>query len=89
MRFYASDDVLDILMSYCPDDDGTCSNADADLREMLDKVEELSTIEIIHCEDCKYYWKSAQMCTNAEFPQSGTTMPYDFCSKGEPNEVTE
>ena len=40
-------DVLNILMSYCSDDDGTCSNADVDLREMLDEVENLPAIEPI------------------------------------------
>ena len=33
--------VLDITMSYCPDDDGCCSKAGHDLREMLDEIEAL------------------------------------------------
>ena len=38
--------VLEIAMSYCPDDDGCCSKAGHDIREMLDEIEALSTIEV-------------------------------------------
>jgi hypothetical protein len=37
--------ALEIAMSYCPDDDGCCSKAGHDLREMLDEIEALPTIE--------------------------------------------
>lgn len=37
--------VLEIAMSYCPDDDGCCSKAGHDIREMLDEIEALPTIE--------------------------------------------
>ena len=37
--------VLEIAMSYCPDDDGCCSKAGHDIREMLDELEALPTIE--------------------------------------------
>lgn len=37
--------ALDIAMSYCPDDDGCCSKVGHDLREMLDEIEALPTIE--------------------------------------------
>ena len=37
--------VLEIAMSYCPDDDGCCSKAGHDLREMLDEIEALPAIE--------------------------------------------
>ncbi len=37
--------VLEIAMSYCPDDDGCCSKAGNDIREMLDEIEALPTIE--------------------------------------------
>lgn len=39
------DKVLDIAMQYCPDDDGSCSKAGADLRDMLDEIEALTQIE--------------------------------------------
>lgn len=37
--------VLEIAMCYCPDDDGCCSKAGNDLREMLDEIEALPTVE--------------------------------------------
>ena len=39
------DKVLDIAIQYCPDDDGSCSKADADLRDMLDEIEALPQFE--------------------------------------------
>ena len=39
--------ALEIVMSYCPDDDGCCSKAGHDLREMLDEIEALPEIEAI------------------------------------------
>lgn len=38
--------VLDIASQYCPDDDGSCSKADVDLREMLDEIEALPTADV-------------------------------------------
>lgn len=38
--------VLDIAMGYIPDDDGSCSNAGCDLREMLDEFENMPTINL-------------------------------------------
>ena len=38
--------ALEIAMSYCPDDDGCCSKAGQDLREMLDEIESLPVITI-------------------------------------------
>lgn len=38
--------VLDIVMQYCPDDDGSCSKADVDLREMLDEIEALPIADV-------------------------------------------
>lgn len=48
--------ALNIAFKYCPDDDGTCSEAGADLRNMLDELENLPPAqpEIIYCGDCKY-----------------------------------
>ncbi len=38
--------VLDIVSQYCPDDDGSCSKAGVDLREMLDEIEGLDETEV-------------------------------------------
>lgn len=43
--------ALDIAMSYCPDDDGCCSKAGHDLREMLDEIEGLP---IVHIDDMTF-----------------------------------
>lgn len=36
--------VVDIVMCYCPDDDGSCSKADVDIRELLDEIENLPAV---------------------------------------------
>ena len=38
------DAVVELAMQYCPDDDGACSKADVDLRDLLDEIENLPTI---------------------------------------------
>ena len=38
------DAVLEIAMQYCPDDDGSCSKADADIRELLDEIENMPSV---------------------------------------------
>jgi len=36
--------VLEIVMQYVPDDDGSCSKANADLRELLDAIENVPAV---------------------------------------------
>lgn len=43
-RLIDADVVIDLVMQYCPDDDGVCSKAGADLRELLDEIENLPTV---------------------------------------------
>lgn len=38
--------VLDIVMQYCPDDDGGCTKADRDIRDMLDEIEGISAADV-------------------------------------------
>ena len=55
MRLIDGDEVLNIIAKYCPDDDGTCSCAGEDLRELLDEIEAIPTVE---AEPIKYgYWE--------------------------------
>ena len=44
--YISRDDILDIASQYCPDDDGSCSKADVDLREMLDEIEALPASDV-------------------------------------------
>ena len=39
--------------------------------------------ELIRCKDCKHYWESAGMCTNAKLPVSDSIEPNDYCSRAE------
>ena len=43
-RLIDADAVIDLVMQYCLDDDGVCSKAGADLRELLDEIENLPTV---------------------------------------------
>ena len=45
--------VIDVVMQYCPDDDGICTKVDADLREMLDEIEALPTADVQEKRYCK------------------------------------
>ena len=57
MEYISRGAVLDIASQYCPDDDGNCSKADVDLREMLDEIEALPAADVllvVRCKDCKY-----------------------------------
>lgn len=38
-------DVLEIIMQYCADDDGSCAKPNADLREILDEVENIPAVD--------------------------------------------
>lgn len=38
--------VLDIVMQYCPDDDGGCTKANRDIRDMLDEIEGISAADV-------------------------------------------
>ena len=59
-EYISRGDVLDIASQYCPDDDGSCSKADVDLREMLDEIEALPTTDVHPMKhgqwiDCTFY----------------------------------
>lgn len=54
MEMVKLSDVLDIVSQYCPDDDGSCSKAGVDMREMLDEIEALPTTEVIITDRSKF-----------------------------------
>ena len=37
--------AIELAMQYCPDDDGTCSKADKDIRDLLDELENLPSAQ--------------------------------------------
>ena len=45
-EYISRGEVLDIASQYCPDDDGSCSKADIDPREMHDEIEALPTADV-------------------------------------------
>ena len=45
-EYVSREDILDIASQYCIDDDGSCSKADVDLREMLDEIEALPSADV-------------------------------------------
>ncbi len=51
-------DAIELAMQYCPDDDGTCSKAGEDIRNLLDELEDLPSAQpeqaIKDCRNCKY-----------------------------------
>ena len=38
-------DAIELAIQYCPDDDGTCSKADEDIRNLLDELEDLPSAQ--------------------------------------------
>lgn len=45
-EYISREEVLNIAIQYCSDDDGSCSKADVDLREMLDEIEALPAADV-------------------------------------------
>ena len=75
--------ALEVVMRYCPDDDGSCSKAGHDIREMLDEIEALPTIEpeVMHG-----HWiavSSFDACGGDEevWMAHGNPIAYHYCSE--------
>ena len=45
MRPIDADLVIEKVMNYCVDDDGSCVEANTDIRELLDEIENLPTVQ--------------------------------------------
>lgn len=82
--------ALEIAMQYCPDDDGSCSKAGADLREMLDEIEAIpaaDVVPVVRCGECEHCVEHYDTDGNAPYWvckewDSGTD--YDgYCHYGE------
>ena len=74
--------ALDIAYKYCPDDDGVCSKAGCDPREMLDEIENLPPAEP---ERIKGHWIKISPANIYECSECGKSVmtndicAYDFC----------
>ena len=51
-----------------------------DLTKMLTEVDELPTVEIINCNDCKWWYKNRYRCNQQE---CAVMFEHDYCSRGE------
>lgn len=63
-EYISRGDVLDIAMQYCPDDDGSCSKADADPREMLDEIEALPTADVQPVKHSHWFYPFSELDIN-------------------------
>ena len=67
-EYVSKEAVIDLVMQYCPDDDGSCSKADVDLREMLDELEALHAANVkpaVYCKNIGVYAETDQfICSN-------------------------
>lgn len=84
-------DVLDIASQYCPDDDGSCSKADVDLREMLDEIEALPAADVqpvVRCKDCIYLnrYDCPMAYIEHQTLQFAAVTPDFYCAKGADHE---
>lgn len=82
--------AVELAMQYCPDDDGTCSKADRDIRELLDELENLPSIQLntplVRCKDCEHDI-SSQFDTDARCILWGCLKPKrGFCDAGKKRE---
>lgn len=76
-------EALEIAMSYCPDDDGSCSKAGHDIREMLDEIEALPTIEVKPVQKPKMNEadrkKGEEWCKDCEHIEMCAWYPFGGC----------
>ena len=79
--------ALEIAMCYCPEDDGCCSKAGHDIREMLDEIEALPTIEpgvrhgrwIVHTTWHGMFGLVHSECSECKFDRNGDLSSWNFC----------
>jgi hypothetical protein len=79
--YISREDILDIVSQYCADDDGSCSKADVDLREMLDEIEALPTTDVQpvkHGEWSKVSWNNykCSLCNTQYVGMGAFTFTY-------------
>lgn len=78
-EYISREDILDIVSQYCTDDDGSCSKADVDLREMLDEIEALPSTDV---QPIVYAHKTINVGRRSYCSNCGKlAIMEDFCSK--------
>ena len=88
--FISRAEAVALAMQYCPDDDGVCSKAGHDLRELVDDLENAPPADVrsvVYCKDC-IHWKTypsptgdKKYCSVFDWINSSTGM--DYCSFAE------
>lgn len=78
-EYLSREDILDIASQYCTDDDGSCSKADVDIREMLDEIEALPSADV---QPIVYAHKTINVGRRSYCSNCGKlAIMEDFCSK--------
>lgn len=78
-EYISREDILDIVSQYCTDDDGSCSKAGVDLREMLDEIEALPATDV---QPIVYAHKTINVGRRSYCSNCGKlAIMEDFCSK--------
>ena len=74
--------VLDIAMMYCPDDDGSCSKAGEDLRDMLDEIESIPAADVRPVVRGEWVWskdKGIYYCSNCKAVSPREDQDGEYC----------
>jgi hypothetical protein len=80
-------DAVALTMQYCPDDDGVCSKAGHDLRELVDDLENAPPADVRPVARGEWIMcNNACVCSNCGNPVAFKLMPDgwhvgDFCTK--------
>ena len=72
-------DAIELAMQYCPDDDGTCSKADEDIRNLLDELEGLPSA-VIEAETVRHgHWVLGKELSREYIGDVCISIHYDKC----------
>ncbi len=79
-EYISKQDAVDAAMQYCPDDDGTCSKADKDIRELLDEIEDIPAADVAPVRHGKWIFRSdvygVAYCSECDYEIHGNDTYY-------------
>ncbi len=87
-KYIECEAALEIAMQYCPDDDGSCSKAGVDMREMLDEIEAIPAADVASVRHGRWRWELADngwanhICSNCGYTKNTdihVVMDYRYC----------